>query len=238
MHRDPHVPFKAYFRAAVERVIATARLCQGEQARNDRASPTTARDYFSAWEKLIELYRSPQNAHPDGLPKETIPPDVMGMLGSLCGYLASGIAPGAIRDATAPGSYVAGPAERRDKEVAVSYIAAAKAGKIDDRAPVKTVAKLFGVDRRAVQGWSKDFQVLEIDPKKLGRLIKQAGSGYQVAGRSKSAINKRRAKAPQVKSRASVTRGTQQISYESYCELSRDDRLEDIKKALEETGKK
>jgi hypothetical protein len=235
VHHDPPLAFKAKFRAAIERVIAKARLCQGEQTRSERASPAMAREYFLAWEKLIELYRSPQNA-PDNRPREIIPPDVMGMLGRLCGYVASGIIPGPIKDATTPGGHVPGPTERRDKEIAVSYVAAAKTGKIKNRAPVKTVAEIFGVNRRTVLDWSKEFPILNIEPGRLPKLLERAGEGYRSAGRSEPALRGRWAKAPQAKSNASVTRGAQQISYEPYCELSRDERIEDIKKALEETG--
>ena len=233
MHLDQHPLFRAEFKSAIERVINNARLCHGELAGNCNVSPKMAREYFSAWEKLIELYRSSQNLDQSGRPLEMIPPDLMGMIERLCGNVACGITPGLIKDATLPGSHVPNPAERQDKEIAVTYIAAAKSGIISDKTPVKTVSIKFGVNRRTVQDWSKEFRVLNIEADRLPGLLETAGRGYLSAGRSQKAILKRgpgKKHAPN----ANVSADPHKIAFEPYVELSRDERIADINQAFQE----
>jgi hypothetical protein len=235
-HDQDHI-FNAEFRAAVDNVLAKTRDYQSAVAYNEPRL-TQARNYFSALEKLIELYRSSKNIRSNDPPKETIPPDIIGMIGKLCGYLAVGRIPEPVRDVAIPGSHAPGPTERYDKQIAVTYLAAAAAGNIDDPAPIKSVAETFGANRRTVMDWRKKFQVLDIEPEKLPQLLKKAGDGHRLAARSHSAIARRDAKWSGTKtppqSQVAVSKKRQQIIYEPKEELSRDERIADIKKAMGE----
>jgi hypothetical protein len=141
---------------------------------------------------LFDLYNAEDNWD-EGRPREVIPAYLMRMVGYLCGYLAVGEIPVLIKDVDGPGDKKRGPKERHDIRVAVSYVAAAKAGHISDKKSTKTITTAFGVNRRTVQDWCKTFPALEYKSvEKLLRLVDLAGSRYREAGRSASAIKSRR----------------------------------------------
>jgi hypothetical protein len=150
-----------------------------------------ARAYFAAWERLLSLYYP----LPSGLSDPVgLPPDLAKWMGGLCGYLATGKIPDLILDCRKPGNKQPGPTERRDIQIAVAYVAAAKSGAIVDNQPVKTVSIAYGVSRRTVQGWRESYPAVNCAAKLLFEGMEQAGARYRVAGRSRAAIQGRDAR--------------------------------------------
>jgi hypothetical protein len=198
MHGDPHLTFKIEFKKALTIVLAAAQTFWDWRAlhESDRQKGITqaARNFFSALETLITLYSHRQNWSPDNRPREVIPPAVMAIIGNFCGYLAVGQIPEPMTDAVKSGSKGRGPDECRDLMIAVTYIAAVREGKISDPAAIKTIMETFGVKRRTVEKWRKEFSVLEIDPADLPECLRRAGRRYRRAGRSGSAIDGRKSK--------------------------------------------
>jgi hypothetical protein len=186
------------FEKALTTVNAAAQTHFGWSALNesDRQKGITeaARNLFSALETLINLYNHRQNWSPDNQPREVIPPAVMAIIGNFCGYLAASQIPKPMSDAVKSGSKGRGPEECRDLMIAVTYVAAAREGKISDPAAIKTIMETFAVKRRTVEKWRKELPMLDIDPANLPEYLRQAGNRYRRAGRSQSAIARRSSK--------------------------------------------
>ncbi|MDO8879147.1 MAG: hypothetical protein Q8M24_14735 [Pseudolabrys sp.] len=210
MHDKSSQILQAKLDTAQKRVVDSYNLCLNIIAKEDDADflatvrevygfadrTSAAREHFASLEALIALYSARDNwIGSSGLPIAAIGPDVMTMLGNLCGYLAVGQIPEPITDVAGPGQKEPGPPERQDIRLAVTYVAAAKRGAINDRAPVKTVTERYGVNRRTVQDWSKAFDALNIEhAETITSLMDRAGRRYRQAGRSQSAIKIRSAK--------------------------------------------
>lgn len=164
------------------------------------------REYFKAWETLTYLYASHDNW--PGWPERTspwplmpLPPDQVERLSSLFGYFASGTIPQLVRDCVTRGQTSPGPDETRHIKFAVAYIQAARAGRLLDTSPVKTVAECYGVSKRTVQSWQAS---VEVNPGKLSGNIaslpdkmRAAGEQYAQWGRSHRAIARRARKRAQ-----------------------------------------
>jgi hypothetical protein len=206
MHDKSPQILRAVLDAAEKRVLELGNLCDNIVANEGNAEfltlaqrvygisdcTTAARAYFAGWEALIALYSAPENWTGSGVPNAAIKSDVMRELGHLCGHLAVGNIPPLIKNASGPGRKKPGPEERQDMEIAVTYVAAVRAGKIGDKAPVKTVMRNFGVNRRTYEGWANEFRAIDFEnayPKIIKSKMKQAGARYRKAGRSHSAIN-------------------------------------------------
>lgn len=152
-----------------------------------------ARKYWSSISALFALYSSPQNWR-NGDPIRIIPPGTIGRLGELAGFFAAGVIPDRIRHVAKPGRTLPTPPELRDLSFAVAYVVAAKAKKIQDPTPVKTVSDNYGVNRRTVQGWVATVTPIDIDPAKLLERMQNAGERYKEQGRSQAAIKRRETK--------------------------------------------
>ncbi len=153
-----------------------------------------ARTYFRSLEQLFSLYSSPQKNWFGDVPLKHLPADITLIVSKLFGTLAVGNIPDPIADCAKKGRTKPGPSERRDVEIAVAYVKAAKSGMLNDRAPIANVAASYDVHRRTVQGWQASHPdidpvaVAHGHPEFLERLMKGAGKRYRHAGRSRSAI--------------------------------------------------
>lgn len=184
----------------LEAAVEAARLARDQLAAAAESGGVDrkpfARAFFGALERLLKLYAAPENWRGD-TPLNHLPPDIILNLSRLCGYLAVGKIPEPMADCQGAGQSKPGPTERRDIEIAVAYIRAAKAGIFQDRAPTQSVAAAYDVKRRTVQDWSASMP--EIDaasvasghPELLPSLMRQAARRYRHAGRSFSAIGRR-----------------------------------------------
>lgn len=128
-----------------------------------------------------------------------VPPDVWLMMYGQFTHLATGDIPGPIRDCEGRGVKEPAGVERRDIIVALAYISAAKAHKLSemDNSPVKTIADLYGVNKRTVQGWANRFGSIDASALCAGQydtLLSIAGTAaerYRAAGRSHAAVRAR-----------------------------------------------
>ena len=190
-------------------------LCEEEQQRREELhrgdGKKPSRDQLRSWWKAVEnLCRAYARAPAEfrtGQRHEQVmfPPDLANALAGQTGYLAVGAIPVLIEDVRTKGRTSPGPHERRHIGLAVAYRKACmKHGiihrgeriKIADNKPVATLAKWFGVNRRTVQGWCRDFKpaflgVNSIDANVLILITKRAGQTYTVAGRSALATSRR-----------------------------------------------
>jgi hypothetical protein len=166
------------------------------------------------------------------------------MIGGLCGYLAVGKVPAPITDVHGAGQKKPGPTERRDIRIAATYVNAAKAGKITDATPIKTITKAFGVGQRTAEGWARDSTDLPVEtPGILPSLVERAGRRYQQAGRSHSAITERakpmakKRKTPQIIGKSIGLSFKAYLATIKYDEMSRNERIADIKDAMGKLGR-
>jgi hypothetical protein len=97
MHDDPTLVLKADFQLSVARVKDAASSLLEAVGGPRRQKAKAAREFFAAWESMIGLYKAPRNWRHRS-PQEAIPPDLIGMIGGLCGYLAVGKVPDPITD--------------------------------------------------------------------------------------------------------------------------------------------
>jgi anti-sigma28 factor (negative regulator of flagellin synthesis) len=230
--------FKIQFKHASARCVGAvnslsrlAEVATDTSRKADPARTAAARELFAAFECLMECYRDPKNWR-DGQPQEVIPAELARVLGGLCGYLAVGKIPDPIKDVAGPGEKKPGPTERHDIEIALAYIAAAKAGEVRDGSPVKTIIEEYQVKRRTVEIWSHKFSKFEVEPTKLFDLMKQAGRRYRAAGRSETAVATRDKKRHGGEKIVIAAPQNQIVYEEEKVELSRMERVEDIKRAI------
>jgi hypothetical protein len=151
----------------------------------------TAKDY-QAWWKNIESTLS------DWLragAKEPAPGDILRSLCQIAGDLAVGKIPPAIAKAARRGRSAPGPVERLDIGWGIAYLRACRDGRLEDRAPIKTLAKEYAVHRRTIQIWNKRVPPAPDSNQMSGSVIQRemikAARLYQEAGRSNVAIAKR-----------------------------------------------
>ena len=251
MRRNANTALKANFNGAVARVFRASRTLSGVAevghllASEFRTSRTNAaRELFAALDALVQLYNAPQN-WAGNCPREAMPIEVMQIIGGLFGYLAVGKIPEPINDVKGAGQTKPGRTEQNDIKIAGTYVAAARAGKISDKAPIQKIMAKFGVGKRTAEGWAKEGSVPEDENlEALARRMERAGQRYLENGRSQAAVTKRhktkRAKSSgDTKQKACATgRPVEFSSYEEYVatidrdELSREDRIADIEDAL------
>ena len=131
----------------IEAGLHAAELMDQAVGRGERS-----REYFRRLAELLDLYTSPENLV-EGNPQCPMPAIVAKQLGSLCKYLSVGIIPDPIKHCARRGRPL-GPDEGRDVRYAVVYVLAAKQRLIQDRQPLKTIVKEYGLsNRKTVQTW-------------------------------------------------------------------------------------
>ena len=125
--------------------------------------------------------------------KEHFPVELADFLADQVDYILQGKIPAPIKDMARRGSPGVGPAERRNFGVAIAYIHAAEIELIEDKHPVKTIADIYGVTKRAVHYWKAKYRKNQSDffPSldgaelivSLALSVKAAGLRYQKEGR-------------------------------------------------------
>ncbi|MBM4073846.1 MAG: hypothetical protein FJ271_33750 [Planctomycetes bacterium] len=166
-----------------------------------------ARDFFAFASLVLRAYCLPKNwpDGADGTPREHVPLTLVNFVANQFDYLTTGRLPEPMADALKQGRHAAGPDEKRDMAIAAAYIAAARAGQVDDSSPIQTVARTYGIDPRTVKGWRKALSWVspsdffpQKPPHEHGSLMRQAmldaGNRYSIAGRSAKAVLKRQRK--------------------------------------------
>ena len=171
-------------------------IAVSDAAQNGSAHQQLARDFFRGLENLT-LRAAMLSATQGSF--QTIPQDIWLMIWSQFGHLAVGDIPGPIRACEGRGTKEPTPIERKDIMAAVAYIAAAKAGLLEepDKAPVKRISELYHVEKRTVQNWCERFPVADPGLFCDGRfdtlrgMTEYAGARYSIRGRSQSAVRGR-----------------------------------------------
>ena len=113
------------------------------------------RHVFLCAELVLRAYCRPKNWESQARPAEPLPVQLAAVIANQIRYLAVGKCPEPIAVLTGRGQPGVGPHEDRDIGLAVAYVKAAKRGDIQDRSPVKTVCRLYGVDDSTVRRWRR-----------------------------------------------------------------------------------
>ena len=172
-------------------------LSRGEKPNHD-----LLKQLWGAVHVVLRAYCRGMNFTRDGVPKEHFPVELADFLADQVDYILQGKIPAPIKDMVRHGSPGTGPSARRNIGVAIAYIHAAKTGLIKDKHPVKTIADIYGVTKRAVHYWKAKYRKNQSDffPSldgaelivSLALSVKAAGLRYQKEGRG----SKGRAKYP------------------------------------------
>lgn len=139
-------------------------------------------------------------------PIECLPAQLALWLAALIDELVAGKIPGAINKMRRRGAPSAGFAERRAIMIAACYVKAAREKRIQDRAPVKTIRKEYGISPRTASDWLKIYPNVSVDDLWPGALlvpdfaprmrmqIKESGRIYREFGGGRIGVLHRRAK--------------------------------------------
>ena len=111
---------------------------------------------FACADLVLTAYYQRSNWMDEKTPKEAIPRELAHEIAVQIRYIRAGNLPGPIADLIRPGTPGVGPHESHDIAIAVVYMKLAEAHEIEDRAPVRTIAELFGVTRRTAGRWKND----------------------------------------------------------------------------------
>jgi hypothetical protein len=167
-------------------------------------SPAARKALRSWWDSvavLLHMYTRTSNwpNGQDAPPLHHLPWPLMHILAEEAFHLANGTVTDLTSGVMAKGAPPPGPQETMDRGIAVRYVREAKAGRVADSTPVKTVSEAFGVTRRTVQDWVKwlsdcDEPAAFVKAENLTEALGAAGIRYQRAGRSHKAIRQRNSK--------------------------------------------
>lgn len=143
-----------------------------------------SRDYFEALATLLFEYARSHGRPNEGGPLEPFPGAAIRRVATLADDLSTGRIHKIIHDVNAGGRPSRSLLERRDIAVALNYIEFARAGKIADRAFVKTVSEAFSVDRTTIRDWQKQHDDIIRELKKtpvelFPQALLEAGARYQ-----------------------------------------------------------
>lgn len=157
---------------------------------------------FERVELVLRTYCRPKNwpNAPDaengciGSPVEHMPVQLADLIANQIRYITAGKCPDPIAQLTGRGAPGTGLHEAQDIGIAVAYIKAAKEGLIDNHAPVKTVARLYGVHQGTVRKWQRSHPYVEPSdfysfaseaerPPLLDSGMRKAATRYRIAGR-------------------------------------------------------
>ena len=149
---------------------------------------------FAATLLVLRAYCRPANYAQDGTPKEYLPPQIVKLIANQIDYIHQGYLPSLIREKIQQGSPKIGPHERTDLALALAYIQGVRDEIIDDKHPIKTVAKYYGVTEHSVRRWRRRYDSVspsdffhDVDGQELGELLsrrmKKSGLRYKQVGR-------------------------------------------------------
>jgi len=183
-------------------LVDAERTQRGALLVGSASSPKPTKQARAWWSAVEALLRSYELGVAAGQDVEPLPWDFVAALSGLAGFLAAGRIPDPIQHVAGRGNSSAGPKESRDIALAVAYRCACREEgfsflgtciRIDDKRPVASLVKWFGVNRKTVQGWMRHrapslYSVTPVDAELLANLTQRAGRRYQSAGRSQPAI--------------------------------------------------
>jgi hypothetical protein len=119
------------------------------------------RHAFLCAQLVLRAYWRPKNWGKDGRPTESLPRELAHLIANQIGYLVVGKCPAPIAILTGRGQPGIGPHEDKDIALAVAYVKAARRSDIQDRSPVKTICRLYGVDASTARRWQRDRAYVE-----------------------------------------------------------------------------
>jgi hypothetical protein len=178
------------------------------ELRKQGASPSEMRKPLQTWwltaSDVFHVYRG---ALSQGASPAPPPIELLAVMTELAAYIAAGQIPDSIAHASSQGRHRPGPDMARDMGFAVAYMLASRPGGIEhcgetivivDETPVKTVCEAFGIIRQTAYDWKQAvlpaLGVNPLDGEMLTSLMREAGARYKEAGRSLSAVIRRRAR--------------------------------------------
>lgn len=126
-----------------------------------KVSPEVVAEVFECAEFVLRSYCLPENQGKDGNPVEPLPITLVSRIADQIRYITAGKCPAPIAALTGRGNPGVGPHEDHDIGIAVAYIQLAKDTKIGDSSPVKTISRLYGVDRSTVRKWQRRLAHIE-----------------------------------------------------------------------------
>lgn len=158
------------------------------------------KEILRSWHRVVSIiFKACAEESRTGRLKLSPPAELFAVFGRLTERLADGVIEGPIEDVRqSRGRPKKSPTEIRHIGWATLYIREARAGNIDDKRFLQTVAEAYGVDHKTVQYWAELPLPDSVDPEAEPTLIKKnivaAGNIYQSAGPSQKAVLKRAAK--------------------------------------------
>jgi hypothetical protein len=131
---------------------------------------------------VFYAYNLPCNRTPDGQPRTPIPPQLANDVAYNIQQVLEGHIPKWMLESIRRGAPSANPRMRQIIGLAVAYKKLCDAGLISDRHSTKTIAELYGVSRKGVQDWIKEYAYAEpsdwfpdaADEAERANLIKEA----------------------------------------------------------------
>jgi hypothetical protein len=160
---------------------------------------------FQASSLVLAAYSHPANWI-DGTPKEHIPRELARLIAHHIDMIVAGKVPDSIQDCIVAHRTSVGPLELHDIQWAVLYVKAVRNGLIQDRVPIKTVAKTFCVVERTVKAWNSKYKSLKLDvglryvpqgeapSQHVTREMRKAAERFRLRARSSTAIRSRNSK--------------------------------------------
>jgi transposase-like protein len=170
----------------------------------EKAHPNIARAVFQATGFVLRCYHHRVN-WANGEPKEHLPRQIARIIAMQVAYIAAGYVPQTIRDCIAANRTPVGPQELDDICAAVLYRKAVGSGLIEDRSPIATVAREFGVSRGTVMRWNRQYRAVSLEeglrhitrseaPAHIMSGMRKSGNRYHRRGRSSATIASRNRK--------------------------------------------
>jgi Phage integrase central domain len=156
------------------------------------------------WLTVSDVFHVYQVGLSQGASPIPAPLELLAVITKLASYIAAGQIPDSIVHASSQGRHRPGPTEARDMGIAVAYMLATRPGGLEhcgetiviaDKMPVRTICEALGI-RQTAYDWQQAVQpslsVNPVDGEMLASLMREAGARYKEAGRSRSAVIRRR----------------------------------------------
>jgi hypothetical protein len=125
--------------------------------RKQPVSSQVTRDVACYAMMVFYAYNLPCNRTPHGQPRIPIPPPLAQDVARNIQMVLEGHIPKWMHDLVKPGAPPAHPGMRRDIGLAVAYKKLCDTGLISDHHSTKTISDMYGVTRRRVQDWMKEY---------------------------------------------------------------------------------
>src|SRR5262249_31031465 len=126
-----------------------------------KPSQSITQELYRVTAFVLRAYDHPAN-WTNEVPKEILPREFTYAIERQAYCIGQGQLPDPIRDCIAPHRPRVGPQERDDICWAVLYIRAVRENLIQDRSPIKTIARRFGVHARTAKRWNAEYDAISL----------------------------------------------------------------------------